>query len=77
MLSEGNAAHPVKCDSPLQIVMAVWCTFFTFEEGQAAITVFSRLSCPTQQVQVQKSAPNGPYYLQRAITLDWMGSIAL
>ncbi len=27
MLSEGNAAHPVGCDSPLQIVMAVWRPF--------------------------------------------------
>jgi hypothetical protein len=28
MFSEGNAAHPVGCDSPLQIVLAVWRTFF-------------------------------------------------
>jgi hypothetical protein len=27
MLSEGNAAHPVGCDSPVQIVMAVWRPF--------------------------------------------------
>ncbi len=27
MLSEGNATHPVGCDSPLQIVMAVWRPF--------------------------------------------------
>ncbi len=27
MLSEGNAAHPIGCDSPLQIVMAVWRPF--------------------------------------------------
>jgi hypothetical protein len=27
----GNAAHPVGCDSPLQILMAVWCTFLKFE----------------------------------------------
>ncbi len=26
--SEGNAADPVGCDSPLQLVMAVWHTFF-------------------------------------------------
>ncbi len=33
MFSEGNAdqSHPVGCDSPLQIVMADWCTFFEFE----------------------------------------------
>jgi hypothetical protein len=28
MFSEGNAAHPVGCDSPLLIVMAVRHTFF-------------------------------------------------
>jgi len=28
MFSEGNAAHPVRCDSPLQIEIAVWHTFF-------------------------------------------------
>jgi hypothetical protein len=27
VLSEGNAAPPVGCDSPLQIVMAVWLPF--------------------------------------------------
>ncbi len=31
MFSEGNADHPVGCDSPLQIVMAVWHTFFESE----------------------------------------------
>jgi hypothetical protein len=27
MFSEGNAAHPIGCDSQLKIVMAVWHTF--------------------------------------------------
>jgi hypothetical protein len=27
MFSEGNAAQPVGCDSPLQIIKAVWDTF--------------------------------------------------
>jgi len=27
---EANDVHPVRCDSPLQIVMAVWCTSFIF-----------------------------------------------
>jgi hypothetical protein len=27
MISEGNAAHPVGCDSPLQKAMAVWLPF--------------------------------------------------
>jgi hypothetical protein len=31
LLSEGNAAHPFRCDSPLQIVMAIWRTFLKFE----------------------------------------------
>ncbi len=28
VFSQANAARPVGCDSPLQIVMAVWRTFF-------------------------------------------------
>ncbi len=28
---EDNVAHPVQCDSPLQIVMAILRTFFEFE----------------------------------------------
>ncbi len=31
MFSEGSAAHPVGVDSPLQIVLAVWYSFFEFE----------------------------------------------
>jgi hypothetical protein len=31
MFSEGNAAHPVGCDSPLQIVMAISSTIEKFE----------------------------------------------
>jgi hypothetical protein len=27
ILSEGNAASPMGCDSPLQKEMAVWCPF--------------------------------------------------
>jgi hypothetical protein len=48
----------VGCDSPLQIVMAVWRTI-----------IFSRgLSHPTQKVQIQtKRAPNFHYFLQRAV----------
>ncbi len=37
-----------------------------------------RLSHLTQKVQIQtKMAPNCHYYLQRAVTPDWMGSSAL
>jgi hypothetical protein len=58
----------VGCDSPLQIVMAIWCT----------IIVSRGLSHQTQKVQIQtKRAPNCHYYLQRAVTPEWKGSIAL
>jgi hypothetical protein len=51
----------VGCDSPLQIVMAVWRNLF--QAGQTDITICSGLSRPTQQVHILKSAPNGHYYL--------------
>jgi hypothetical protein len=39
MFSEGNAAHPVRCDSPLQIVMAVWRIYFIlFELAGSCVT---------------------------------------
>ncbi len=56
MFSEGNAAHPVGCDSLLQIEMSIWQTFFVFEHAgrvwQPAIdyyglTICSRLSHKT------------------------------
>jgi hypothetical protein len=55
----------------LQAVMVVWRTFLKFEVYQTAIIVSS------QEVQIKKSAPNCHYYLQRAVTPDWKGSIAL
>ncbi len=58
----------VGCYSPLQIVMAFW----------RIIIVRRGLSNPTQKVWIQtKRAPNCHYYLQRAVTPKWMGSIAL
>ncbi len=58
----------VGCDSPLQIVMAFWRT----------IIVSKGLSHPAQKDLIHtKRAPNCHYYLQRSITSDWMGSIAL
>ncbi len=42
---EGNDAHPVGCDIPLQIVMAI-----------------------QRSSNLKKSAPNGHYHLQRAVT---------
>jgi hypothetical protein len=54
--------------SPLQLVMAIWCT----------IIVSRGLSHPTQKVKIQtKRVPNCQYYLQKAVTPDWKGSIAL
>jgi hypothetical protein len=39
IFAEGNAAHLVGSDKPLQTVMAVWRTFFKFEVCQTAITI--------------------------------------
>jgi hypothetical protein len=32
MLSKGNAAHPVGCDSALKIIMIDWCTIIVSRE---------------------------------------------
>ncbi len=50
----------VGCDSPLQIVMAIGCTFFKFEASQTAITICSRLSHPTHQVQILRKCAKQP-----------------
>jgi hypothetical protein len=43
LLSEGNAAHPVRCDSPLQIVMAVWRPFlFEFKLSGSGMTALGQ-----------------------------------
>jgi hypothetical protein len=58
----------VGCDSPLQRIMAFWRT----------IIVNRGLSHPTQKVWIQtQRAPNSHFYLQRAVTPDCMGRIAL
>jgi hypothetical protein len=44
----------VGCDSPLQILMAVWRTYFQFEVCQTSITICSGMSRPTQQIQIIK-----------------------
>jgi hypothetical protein len=31
IFSEGNAAHPLRCESLLQAILAVWHTFSEFE----------------------------------------------
>ncbi len=56
MLSEGNAAHPVGCDSTLQTVMAVWQPF----------CLNSNFLCPEWQPSADNNgAPKGHCYLQR------------
>jgi hypothetical protein len=59
----------VGCDSPLQIVMAFWCNI---------MYIVSR-GCHTRPRKFEhtKRASNCYYYLQRAVTPAWMGSIAL
>ncbi len=61
MLSEGDAAHPVGCDSPLQIVMAVWSPFCLNSNF---------LGWAWQHSADNNSAPKSHYYLQKAVTPD-------
>ncbi len=42
MFSEGNAVHPVGYDSLLQIVMAVWRTFFEFVLAGLGVTALCK-----------------------------------
>jgi hypothetical protein len=52
--------------------------FKKFEARQTAITVSNGLPHPALQALIQnKSAPKCHYHLQRAVTPNWMGSIAL
>jgi hypothetical protein len=45
----------VGCDSPLQIVMAIWRAFKKFEASKTAIIVSRRPpQHPTQQIQIKK-----------------------
>jgi hypothetical protein len=55
MLSEGNAAHPVGCDSPVQRPFCLNSNFL------------GRVSQPSAE---NNGAPKGHYYLQRAVTPD-------
>ncbi len=59
MLSEGNAAHPFGCDSPLQIVVSV-CRPFCLNSNC--------LGSVGQPSADKHGAPKGHYYLQRAVT---------
>ncbi len=59
MLSEGNATHPFGCDSPLQIVMAVWRPFCLNSNFLGRVW---------QPSAANNGAPKGHYYLQRAVT---------
>ncbi len=57
MLSEGNAALPVGCESSLQMVMAVW--------RPCCLNFLGWVWLPSAD---NNSAANGHYYLQRAVT---------
>ncbi len=59
MLSEGNAANPFGCDSPLQVVMAVWRPFCLNSNFLGRLW---------QSSADNIGAPKGQYYLQRAVT---------
>ncbi len=61
MLSDGNAAHPVRFDSPLLIVMSVWRPFCLNSN------FLGRVWQPSAD---NNGAPKGHYYLQRAGTPD-------
>jgi hypothetical protein len=69
MFSEGIAAHSVGSDSPLQIVIAVWPTFFKNLNllrwvWQPAADSNGRL----MRFKFEKRVSNGNYYQQRAVT---------
>ncbi len=40
IFSEGNAAHPVGCESPLQILMTVWRVSIEFEFSAKVLVKF-------------------------------------
>jgi hypothetical protein len=61
MFSEGNAAHPVGCDSPLQKVMALWGPICLKSNSQGQVL---------QPSADNNGAPKGHYYLWRAVTPD-------
>jgi hypothetical protein len=48
MFSEGKAARPVRCDSPLQIVMAIWRALYFKKVRLTAITTCKGLTHPTR-----------------------------
>jgi hypothetical protein len=54
----------VWCDSPLQKVITVWCTFFYIRVCQTAIIVSSGLSHPTQKDQIKKCGPSCHFYTE-------------
>jgi hypothetical protein len=61
----------VGCGNPLQIVMAVWRTFFNLS------ALNSHYSLQRATTPDPASSPNCHYHLQRAVIPDWMGSTAL
>jgi hypothetical protein len=68
----------VGCDSPPQIVMAIWRIFFLILK-RAKQPLLSAAGCHTQPSQFKffKKCNKLPLPSQQAITPDWRGSIAL
>jgi hypothetical protein len=61
----------VWCGSPLQIVMAVWHTFFLNSHYS-----LQWAPSPDPASSNLKKAPTGHFYLQWAVIPDWVGSKA-
>ncbi len=59
-------------DSPLEIAMAVW-----YSVSNSHYCLKLAVTLDPASTKSNKCATNGHCYLQRAVTLDWMDSIAL
>ncbi len=66
----GHAAHPFRCDSPLQIVMAIWSTFLNLNLlGRVWEPAVDYEGCWARFIFLKKSAKR-PLFLQQAVTPD-------
>ncbi len=69
VFSQANAARPVGCDSPLQIVMAVWRTFFFNLNFLGRVWHWLLTSMAVWRAwNFKKSPRTGHYHLQRTVT---------
>ncbi len=70
MFLEDNAAHPVGCDSQLQIVMTIRRTFFSLKLLGRVCQSAADYVMAVWRTKNKKNAPNGHYHLNRAVTPD-------